>query len=165
MKFAKIDSDKRLANFARGRVEDRVEPRFFSVASRYIERWRGWLYMKFPDGPTKRGRSELVLKSLAQLLGGLGHVLTLPMQVYLRSRRVLHRRVGPSHGIAVAELGPRDSHALYVTQPGLHDLPLLPSEKQAKQFTRVCNTAQLLTRFGESTREYSRRVFAEVESE
>lgn len=77
--------------------------------------------MKFPDG-LKRGRSELVLKSLAQLFGGLGHVLTLPMQVYLWSHRVLHRRVGPSHGIAAAELGPRDSHALYVTQPGLHDL-------------------------------------------
>jgi len=64
------------------------------------------------------GGSELILKSLAQLLGGLGHILTLP--VYLRARRVLHRRVGPSHGVSAAEFRPRNPHALHVAQPRLH---------------------------------------------
>ncbi|KAH0950772.1 hypothetical protein HN011_005873 [Eciton burchellii] len=67
-----------------------------------------------------RGGSELVLKSLAQLLGGLGHVLTLP--VHLRARRVLYRRVGPSHGVSAAEFRPRNPHALHVAQPRLHVL-------------------------------------------
>ena len=67
-----------------------------------------------------RGRSELVLERLAQLLRGLGHVLTLSMGVHLRARRMLHRRIRSPHGIAAAEFGPRDPHTLNVAQPRLH---------------------------------------------
>lgn len=90
---------------------------------------RGWREEGYPwrraPAPSpellRRGRSELVLERLAQLLGGFGHILALPVDVHVRARRVLHRRVGPPHGIAAAELGPRNPHALNVAQPRLHD--------------------------------------------
>lgn len=95
---------------------DIVEQTLSSLRGRYKNSEK--VRQVFLRSSSSIGRSEFILKGLAEFFGGLGHVLTLPC-VHLRTY-VLHRWIWSPHGITAAKLWPWNSYTLNIAQPRFH---------------------------------------------